>query len=71
MAEKGRKTSKVEEVFVHYTEGRRFLRRCTKPTRKEFLQMLRAQVAGVLFLGTMGYLIKLVHIPINNIIVGK
>lgn len=71
MAEKGRKINKLEEVFVHYTDGRRFLQRCTKPTRREFLQMLRAQVAGVLFLGSLGYLIKLVHIPINNIIVGK
>ncbi|KAJ2571070.1 hypothetical protein GGF44_003616 [Coemansia sp. RSA 1694] len=46
------------------------LRRCTKPNRKEYLQIVQAVVMGFLVMGFVGYFTKLVHIPINNIIVG-
>lgn len=47
-----------------------FLRKCSKPSRKEYLQLLRAHALGVAFLGLLGYTITFIHIPINNILVG-
>ncbi|KAJ2911174.1 Protein transport protein Sec61 subunit gamma [Coemansia aciculifera] len=46
------------------------LRRCTKPNRKEYLKIVQAVAMGFLVMGFVGYFTKLVHIPINNIIVG-
>jgi len=63
--------TKIAEIFTHYVDGKRFLQKCVRPSKKEFVAMMKAHIAGVLFLGVMGYVIKLVHIPINNIIVGK
>lgn len=46
------------------------LRRCTKPDRKEYVKICQTVFFGFLVMGFLGYFIKLVHIPINNIIVG-
>lgn len=71
MSEKGKsmRRSKLYEVFAHFIEGRKFLRKCIKPSKREFITMWKMHIGGILFLGAMGYVIKLVHIPINNIIV--
>ena len=36
----------------------------------EFLEISRAVAVGFLIMGFIGYLVKLIHIPINNILVG-
>ncbi|KAJ2828781.1 hypothetical protein IWW50_001206 [Coemansia erecta] len=46
------------------------LRRCTKPNQKEYLKIVQAVLMGFLVMGFVGYFTKLIHIPINNIIVG-
>ncbi|KAJ1667890.1 hypothetical protein EV178_001087 [Coemansia sp. RSA 1646] len=51
-------------------EGTWLLRRCTKPNKKEYLKIVQAVVLGFLVMGFVGYFTKLIHIPINNIIVG-
>ncbi|KAJ1890752.1 hypothetical protein LPJ81_005880 [Coemansia sp. IMI 209127] len=51
-------------------EGAWLLRRCTKPNKKEYLKIVQAVVLGFLVMGFVGYFTKLIHIPINNIIVG-
>jgi protein transport protein SEC61 subunit gamma-like protein len=53
--------------------------RCTKPDRKgisfnmnpfvEFTKISQAVATGFLIMGFIGFFVKLVHIPINNIIV--
>lgn len=48
-----------------------FLRKCVRPSRKEFVMLSKAHAAGIGFLGVLAYAIKLIHIPINNIIVNK
>ncbi|KAJ1562203.1 Sec61p translocation complex subunit [Cladochytrium tenue] len=45
------------------------LNRCTKPDRREFFQISRAVGIGFLIMGFIGFFVKLIHIPINNIIV--
>lgn len=46
------------------------LNRCTKPDRREYLKISQAVAIGFAFMGMIGYVIQLVHIPIRNIIVG-
>ncbi|SCV70835.1 BQ2448_3597 [Microbotryum intermedium] len=36
----------------------------------EYLQICRAVATGFVIMGGIGYVVKLVHIPINNILVG-
>merc|ERR1711868_79344 len=46
----------------------RFIRRSTKPDKKEFQKIAFATAIGFLIMGFIGYFVKLIHIPINNII---
>ena len=48
----------------------RFRIRCTKPDRKEFSKIALATAVGFAIMGFIGFFVKLIHIPINNIIVG-
>ncbi|KAI8089585.1 protein translocase SEC61 complex gamma subunit [Halteromyces radiatus] len=52
-------------------EGVQFINRCKKPDQKEFLNITRAVAMGFAALGALGYFVKLIHIPINNILVGS
>ena len=52
----------------------RFLNKCTKPDKKgndfnlEFYKIASSCALGFVIMGVIGYAIKLVFIPINNII---
>lgn len=48
----------------------RLVKRCTKPDRKEFNKIAIATAIGFAIMGFIGFFVKLIHIPINNIIVG-
>jgi len=50
--------------------SKRLLAKCTKPDRKEFLKTAAATLVGFGIMGFIGFFVKLIHIPINNIIVG-
>lgn len=60
----------VSTAQQFYTDSVRLVRKCTKPNAKEFMKIARACTLGFLLMGVIGYLIKLVFVPINNIIVG-
>jgi len=47
----------------------RLVKRCTKPDRKEFQKIAIATAIGFAIMGFIGFFVKLIHIPINNIIV--
>lgn len=49
----------------------RLLQRCTKPDAREFKKIALATSIGFLVMGFLGFFVKLVHIPINNILVGS
>ncbi|KAH8667424.1 hypothetical protein BGZ60DRAFT_528726 [Tricladium varicosporioides] len=51
-------------------EGTQFINRCTKPDRREFIKISQAVGVGFLVMGAVGFIIKLIHIPVNNILVG-
>ena len=45
-----------------------FYQKCKKPDYAEYMKILQACVMGFFIMGLIGYFIKLVFIPINNII---
>ncbi|KAG8470183.1 hypothetical protein KFE25_008604 [Diacronema lutheri] len=48
----------------------RLIKRCTKPDRSEFTKIAIATSLGFAIMGFIGFFVKLIFIPINNIIVG-
>jgi len=59
------------EVPVDFAkDGLQLIRRCMKPDQKEFLKLCQAVGIGFLIMGTVGYFVKIIHIPVNNILVG-
>ncbi|KAF3482297.1 translocase SEC61 complex gamma subunit [Arthroderma uncinatum] len=58
----------IPKDFVR--DGMLFVNRCTKPDKREFLKISQAVGFGFLIMGAIGYFIKLIHIPVNNILVG-
>ncbi|SCZ98922.1 BZ3500_MvSof-1268-A1-R1_Chr7-1g09316 [Microbotryum saponariae] len=54
----------VESLQTEFKNGAQFM------TRTEYLQICRAVATGFVIMGGIGYVVKLVHIPINNILVG-
>lgn len=48
----------------------RLVKRCTKPDRKEFMKVCTRTAVGFIVMGFIGFFVKLLFIPINQIIVG-
>ncbi|KAI7852220.1 protein translocase SEC61 complex gamma subunit [Circinella umbellata] len=61
----------VEAPKQFFKDGIQFVNRCRKPDQKEFLRITQAVAMGFAALGALGYFVKLIHIPINNILVGS
>ena len=70
MGRPGPDDSTVEHLKFFAKDSYNFLRKCTKPDRKEFTRIATATGVGFLIMGFIGFFVKLIHIPINNIIVG-
>lgn len=49
-------------------ESRKFLARCSKPSAKEYFEIIRAVGTGFVVMGALGYVVKLIHIPIRHFI---
>ena len=60
----------LEPVRQFSKDSVRLVKRCTKPDRKEFQKIAIATAIGFALMGFIGFFVKLIHIPINNIIVG-
>ncbi|KAH7126955.1 hypothetical protein B0J11DRAFT_290331 [Dendryphion nanum] len=58
----------IPQEFVK--DGVNFINRCQKPDKREFIKISQAVATGFIVMGVIGYIVKLVHIPINNILVG-
>ena len=71
MASKSAKQGIFTPVIQFYKESENFLTKCQKPDKKEYMQSLKYCAIGFLVMGVIGYILKLVFIPINNIILGS
>ncbi|XP_068958003.1 protein transport protein Sec61 subunit gamma-like [Petaurus breviceps papuanus] len=60
----------VEPSWQFVKDSIRLVKRCTKPYRKEFQKTAVATAIRFAIMGLIGFFVKLIHIPINNIIVG-
>jgi len=49
-------------------DSENFWTKCKKPNKAEYLKILYACCMGFIVMGFIGYMVKLVFIPINNII---
>ena len=58
----------VEGVKGFVGESRRFLEVCEKPDVVEFKKIATSCAIGFAIMGGIGYVVKLLFIPINNII---
>ncbi|AFN83022.1 protein transport Sec61-like protein [Encephalitozoon romaleae SJ-2008] len=64
--------SRSPSLLADYLKSvRLFTKKCVKPSGKEFAMSVKRHAIGIGFLGILGYAIKLIHIPINNIIVSN
>ena len=61
----------IEPLKQFAKDSLHLVKKCTKPDRKEFTKIARATGVGFLIMGFIGFFVKLVHIPINNILVGN
>ncbi|CAH3126638.1 unnamed protein product [Porites evermanni] len=62
-------TNALEPCKQFAKDSMRLVKRCTKPDRKEFQKIALATAIGFAIMGFIGFFVKLIHIPINNIIV--
>eukprot|EP00640_Fibrocapsa_japonica_P007951 CAMPEP_0113944508 /NCGR_PEP_ID=MMETSP1339-20121228/34467_1 /TAXON_ID=94617 /ORGANISM="Fibrocapsa japonica" /LENGTH=72 /DNA_ID=CAMNT_0000949735 /DNA_START=117 /DNA_END=335 /DNA_ORIENTATION=+ /assembly_acc=CAM_ASM_000762 len=60
----------IDPLKKFYKDSVHLVMKCTKPDRKEFGKIAFATGLGFLIMGFVGFFVKLIHIPINNIIVG-
>ncbi|XP_061405063.1 protein transport protein Sec61 subunit gamma-like [Lethenteron reissneri] len=68
----------MDQVVTFVNPGRqcvkdsiRLVKRCTKPDRKYFKKIAIATAIGFAMKGFIGFFVKLIRIPINDIIVGS
>ncbi|XP_062134776.1 protein transport protein Sec61 subunit gamma isoform X4 [Drosophila sulfurigaster albostrigata] len=58
-------------LFMDFVkDSAKVINRCTKPDRQEFQRTALAITLGFFIMGFLGYTIKLLHMPITNIIMG-
>jgi protein transport protein SEC61 subunit gamma and related proteins len=61
----------IEPLRQFAKDSMHLVKKCTKPDRKEFTAIAKAVGIGFLMMGFIGFFVKLIHIPINNILVGN
>ena len=59
----------VDPLRQFVKDSYRLIKRCTKPDRREFQKIACATAVGFAIMGFIGFFVKLIHIPVNNIIV--
>ncbi|KAI5855400.1 hypothetical protein BZA05DRAFT_391468 [Tricharina praecox] len=68
MADQFAQIAEIPKEFLR--DGTLFINRCTKPDKREFIKISQAVGIGFVVMGVIGYIVKIIHIPINNILVG-
>ena len=65
----------ADELVIHplkkfATNSRMLVKSCAKPNYQDFSQSGMATLMGFALMGVIGYFVKLIFIPINNVIMG-
>lgn len=66
-------SSSISSVKDFYKDSKRLMTRCSKPDKKgktyvEYTKIVTACAIGFAIMGLIGFFVKLVFIPINNIL---
>ncbi|EJW04490.1 protein translocase SEC61 complex gamma subunit, archaeal and eukaryotic [Edhazardia aedis USNM 41457] len=64
-----KKDVKFKIITEHVKAAQMFMKKCVKPNLKEFSSLLKVEMLGIAGLGLVGFFIKIIHIPINNLLV--
>ncbi|XP_061212796.1 protein transport protein Sec61 subunit gamma-like [Neopsephotus bourkii] len=60
----------VEPSCQLLKDSKQLVKICTKPDRKEVQEIAVATATGFAIMGFIGFFVKLIHIPTNNITAG-
>eukprot|EP00894_Picocystis_sp_ML_P004464 jgi/Pico_ML_1/54981/g109.t1 len=60
----------AEPVYDFSKDSARLVKRCNKPDRREYTKIAVRTALGFVVMGFIGFFVKLIFIPINNIIIG-
>ncbi|KAI7986190.1 Protein transport protein Sec61 subunit gamma [Camellia lanceoleosa] len=63
--------SVIDPLREFAKDSTRLVKRCHKPDQKEFTKVAFRVAIGFVVMGFVGFFVKLIFIPINNIIVGS
>jgi protein transport protein SEC61 subunit gamma-like protein len=63
-----KQTGIIKEVFDFYRSSKNFIKNCEKPDKKEFFLIAKQCAIGFAVMGSIGFIIKLVFLMINNIL---
>ena len=66
-----KQNSAIDDLVQFQKDAQNFFNKCTRPDRAEYTKILQASFMGIVVMGFIGYIIKLVFIPINNIILSN
>jgi len=58
----------VEPLGKFYTDSVYLVQKCTKPDKEEFFKIAWATGSGFLIMGFIGFFVKVIHIPIKDIL---
>ena len=61
----------VQQLGEFVRDSRIFFDKCKKPDKEEYFKIMYACFMGFIVMGFIGYCVKLVFIPINNIILSQ
>lgn len=72
MGKKKDKTTSLRDVIRYELSNIiNFWNKLVRPSKEQLKMSLKLQALGIGLVGVVGYVIKLIHIPINNILVSK
>ncbi|KAK9457848.1 hypothetical protein V1511DRAFT_454712 [Dipodascopsis uninucleata] len=66
MSDSVQKLAEYPQEFLK--DGMAFVNRCNKPNKKEYFKIVQTVGAGFVIMGAIGYVVKLIHIPIRHLI---
>ncbi|KAK9108501.1 hypothetical protein Syun_024512 [Stephania yunnanensis] len=61
----------MDQLREFAKDSKHFVNKCHKPDTNEFAKMAFRTAMGFVVMGFIGFFVKLIFIPINNIIVGS
>ncbi len=61
----------IVPLQTFFKNSKHLVQKCVKPNSQDFNQVGTATVVGFAIMGFIGFFVKLIFIPINNVIMGQ